>query len=194
MSGHEPSKDRGSVPAAGAVADERAGPNDRWFAALYEELHRVAERQLRRNGAASMSPTTLLHETYLGLQSRRNLFPDHGRFVGYAARVMRGLIIDFVRERRAVKRGGGFRITRLDTVAGDELPDPAALSELSAALDELASHDPRLAEVVDLKYFCGYTFAEIAGQRGCAERTVQRDWEKARLFLYARLADSPPEA
>ena len=192
MPDHRPPTGEPTAQDGASGGADDAAPNDRWFASLYEDLRRVAEHQLRRNGAAAMSPTTLLHETYIGLQSRRLAFPDRGRFVGYAARVMRGLIVDFVREHRAIKRGGGFMITRLDTSIGDDLPDPASLSELSAALDELSTHDPRLAEVVDLKYFCGYSFAEIAELRDQAERTVQRDWEKARLFLFAQLAESPP--
>ena len=187
LTGDRPARE----PSDGGVGHPH--PNDRWFALLYDDLRRVAERQLRRNGAPPMSPTTLLHETYIDLQSRRIPFPDRGRFVGYAARVMRGLIIDFVRERRAIKRGGGFHITQVDTALGDETPDVAALDELSAALDDLAAHDPRLAEVVDLKYFCGYSLGEIAELRGNSERTVQRDWEKARLFLYAQLAPPSPE-
>ena len=169
----------------GAGADSKA----RLFATLYADLRRLADRQLRRNNGLAISPTTLLHETYLDLSGRGAEFPDRARFLGYAARVMRGLIIDLVRERRAQKRGAGFHITQLDTEIADATPDAAELSRLSEVLDELAAHDPRLAEVVDLRYFCGYSIAEIAAQRGSCERTVQRDWEKARLFLYLQLKD-----
>ena len=100
---------------------------------------------------------------------------------------MRGLIIDLVRERRALKRGSEFHITRLPTdvelLGGDE----GELTRLSDALDELALHDPRLAEIVDLRYFCGFTLEEIAAQRGTSKRTVQRDWEKARIVLFQQL-------
>jgi RNA polymerase sigma factor (TIGR02999 family) len=105
--------------------------------------------------------------------------------MGYAARVMRGLIIDFVRERRALKRGAGIHITQLPTEI--EQVDAVELSRLSDVLDELATHEPRLAEVVDLRYFCGFTFEDIAGQRGPSVRTVQRDWEKARVILFQQL-------
>src|ERR1700728_4947269 len=91
------------------------------FASLYGELRQLAERQLRRNAGAPVSPTTLLHEAYLGMRGRDAVFPDRERFIGYPARVMRGLIIDFVRDRRALKRGGDFQITQLPT----ELPEPA---------------------------------------------------------------------
>ena len=164
------------------------------FAALYDELRRVAVRELRRNGAAlAISPTTLLHEAYLDLASRvGTAFPDRARFIAYASRAMRGLVIDFMRERHAQKRGGSFEITRLETAGGDVASGPAAdLGRVSDALDELVTSDPALAEVVDLKYFCGFSFREIAAVRGVSERTVQRDWEKARLILFQSLQVSP---
>jgi len=160
------------------------------FASLYQELRQLAERQLRHSSGAMLSPTTLLHETYLGLSEREVVFPDRARFMGYAARAMRGLIIDFARERRALKRGGEFHITQLDSQIIDNLADENELSLLSEALDELASRDERLAELVDLKYFCGLSFADIGALRGASERTVQRDWEKARLILYRELKNA----
>jgi RNA polymerase sigma factor (TIGR02999 family) len=161
--------------------------HSRLFASLYGELRKLAERQLRRNAGAPVSPTTLLHEAYLGMRGRDAVFPDRQRFIGYAARVMRGLIIDFVRDRRALKRGGDFRITQLPTLAPELDKRETELSGLSDALDELAVHDAKLAELVDLKYFCGYTFDEIAAQRGTSIRTVKRDWEKARAYLFHQL-------
>jgi len=164
---------------------------ERLFAALYAELHRLAQRQLQGGSGAPISPTTLLHETYLGIAEGHAVFPDRGRFMGYASRVMRGLIIDFARQRRAQKRGGDFEITHLDSQLAEQNPefgaDPITLLRLSEALDELAVHDERLAEVVDLKYFCGFSFGDIAAMRGVAVRTVQRDWDKARLFLFGQM-------
>ena len=164
-------------------------PNALRFAALYNDLRQLAERQLRRSAGAPVSPTTLLHEAYLDMSNKDAVFPDRERFIGYAARVMRGLIIDLVRERRALKRGAAFHITQLPTELGPVSSDETALTRLSDALDELATHDARLAEVVDLKYFCGYTFDDIAAQRGTSTKTVQRDWEKARLILFSQLTD-----
>jgi RNA polymerase sigma factor (TIGR02999 family) len=164
-------------------------PNSLRFAALYGDLRQLAERQLRRSAGAPISPTTLLHEAYLDMSGKDAVFPDRERFIGYAARVMRGLIIDLVRERRALKRGSEFHITQLPTELGVPDGDEAALTRLSDALDELAIHDARLAEVVDLKYFCGYTFEDIAAQRGTSKKTVQRDWEKARVILFRQLTD-----
>lgn len=164
------------------------------FAALYAELHRLADIQLRRIGPdLSLGTTTLLHEAYLDLAGREGVqFPDRARFMSYAARAMRGLVIDYARRARAQKRGGGaFEITLADSQAGAPAPgmDATELQQLSDALDELAGLEPALAQLVDLHFFCGYRFAEIAGMRGVSERTVQRDWRKARLLLHHTLAD-----
>jgi RNA polymerase sigma factor (TIGR02999 family) len=167
------------------------GAKEKLFSALYSELHRLAQRHLQRSAGVAISPTTLLHETYLGIVEGEAVFPDRSRFMGYASRVMRGLIIDFTRQRRAQKRGGDFKITELDSQVAGQVADSDAeqkeLQRLSEALDELAVHDPRLAEVVDLKYFCGFSLTDIAAMRGVALRTVQRDWDKARLFLFREL-------
>lgn len=164
------------------------------FAALYRELHRVARRQLHANASGlTLGATTLLHEAYLDLSQRGLDFPDRARFFSYAARAMRGLIIDYVRERRAMKRGGQFHLTTLDTVTAESVPQLDDLGPLGEALDALAASEPALAELVELKFFCGFGFAEIAAMRGVSERTVQRDWNKARLFLrYTMREDGPP--
>lgn len=156
------------------------------FAALYSELHRIAKRELGRQAVpATLSPTTLLHEAYLDMASRHGpSFPDRARFMGYAARVMRGLIIDHARSRQAQKRGGQFEITSLGTGVGENVVDHSELTTISDALDNLADTDPELAEIVDLKFFCGFSFAEIAAMRGVTERTIQRKWEKARIYLH----------
>jgi RNA polymerase sigma factor (TIGR02999 family) len=172
---------------------EVEGAKERLFAALYTELHQLAERQLRRAAGASVSPTTLLHEAYLGMAQGDAVFPDRARFMGYASRVMRGLIIDFARQRRTQKHGADFHMTRLDTQIAEQHAEPNAqereLLRLSEALDALGARDPRLAELVDLKYFCGFPLVEIAVLRGVSERTLQRDWEKARLILFNALND-----
>jgi RNA polymerase sigma factor (TIGR02999 family) len=132
--------------------------------------------------------TTLLHEAYLDMAERDGAaFPDRARFMGYAARVMRGLIIDHARSRHAVKRGGQFEITSLDTNVVENVAESQDLSNMSDALNDLARTEPGLAEVVDLKFFCGFSFAEIAAMQGIAERTVQRKWEKARIYLHRTL-------
>ena len=170
------------------VAAERgdASAADALFAALYSELHRLARRELARQGApVSLSATTLLHEAYLDMAAQSGpVFPDQARFMSYAARVMRGLIIDYIRSRRAQKRGGQFEITSLNSEAAVPVVDHQELTRLSEALDQLAKTDPSLAEIVDLKYFCGFSFSEIASMRGVTERTVQRHWDKARIYLH----------
>ena len=159
---------------------------DTLFNALYSELHGLAKRELnRRGGSASLSVTTLLHEAYLDISARDSAtFPDQARFMGYAAQVMRGIIIDYARNRKALKRGGEFQITSLE---GDYFANPTdvdQLSSISDALDQLTKVEPELAEVIDLKFFCGFTFAEIASMQSLSERTVQRRWEKARIYLH----------
>src|SRR6185437_10117070 len=140
-----------------------AGLNERLFASLYAELRRLADSKLRQYRGMSVSPTTLVHEAYLNLAGREETkFTDRGQFLSYAARAMRGLLVDFARQRQALKRGAGFEITRLDTQVDAQPADGVELQRLAGALDELSALDPRLAEVVDLKYFCGFSFAEIA--------------------------------
>jgi RNA polymerase sigma factor (TIGR02999 family) len=158
---------------------------DALFSALYSELRRLAKRELARHGAPiSLSATTLLHKTYIEIADRDGTsFPDRNRFMGYAARVMRGLVIDHARSRCAQKRGGRFEITSLASEI-ENVPDDLELSRISEALDELAKAEPALAEIVDLKFFCGFSFGEIAAMREISERTVQRQWEKARIYLY----------
>lgn len=158
------------------------------FPLLYRELHRLAKRQLARQGDVSISATTLIHEAYLDMAAQSGQsFPDRGRFMAYAARVMRGLIIDHVRNRLAIKRGGQFELTSLTTNVGDAICDGQELAQISQALDELANLDSALSQIVDLKFFCGFSFSEIADMQGVSERTVQRKWEKARIYLHGSL-------
>ena len=154
------------------------------FAQLYAELRQIARRELRRSAGLALSPTTLLHETYLKVQQRQDVaFPDQPRFLAYAARAMRNLVIDYARNRQAQKRGGGFEITALPTELPEQVADAAELERLGAAVDTLAELDPVLAQLVDLKFFCGYSLIEIASMRGVSERTAQREWDKARVLL-----------
>jgi len=165
---------------------------DALFNELYLELHRLARRELHRQGSVgSLGVTTLLHEAYLSISAKEGIaFVDHARFMGYAARVMRGLIIDDVRRRRSQKRGGLFAITSLRTHHAESVADPNALVRISDALDELAEVEPGLAEIIDMKFFCGLSFAEIAAVRGVSERTIQRSWEKGRLYLHQAIGDA----
>ena len=176
-------------PLSASQADDGALAQQ-LFALAYDELRRIARRELKRGGPClTLSPTTLLHEVYLNLHQRDGLqFPDRPRFLAYAARAMRGLIIDYARSRQAQKRGSGFEITSLPTEVSEEAADCAQLEQLGDALSELEATDARLAQVVDLKYFSGFSFGDIAELWGTSERTVQRDWRKARLFLHLCLS------
>jgi RNA polymerase sigma factor (TIGR02999 family) len=170
---------------ASADQGDRAAA-DQLFSALYDELHRLARRELSKRAAGmTLGATTLLHEAYMDISNREGVaFPDRNRFMGYAARAMRGLIIDYARRRQAQKRGGEFEITSLSTDLAETPADADELTRLSNALDELEGTDPGLARVVDLKFFGGFSFAEIASMMAVSERTVQRDWQKARIYLH----------
>ena len=173
------------------AADSQAA--ERLFGLLYHELHRLAEHHLRREGRTfTLGSTTLVHEAYLNMAGRDGVaFPDRARFLSYASRAMRTLVIDYARSRRAQKRGRDLEIT----LVGDEPPTALAertaeeLERLSDGLAELASLDPALASLVDLHFFCGLSFVEIAALRGVSDKTVQRDWRKARMLLQHSLLD-----
>jgi len=183
-----------STIASLADATERGDRSaaDALFAALYSELHRLARRELARQGVPlGLSATTLLHQAYLDMAEREGpAFPDRARFMGYAARVMRGLIIDHARNRQAQKRGGLFEITSLTADVLENPVDYLELERIGEALDQLGKAEPSLAEIVDLKFFCGFSFSEIAAMRAVSERTVQRNWEKARIYLHRNLRGS----
>ena len=171
---------------------------DKLFVLLYDRLRQMAQRELRRGAAVSLTPTTLLHETYLNISQRESVaFSDRGQFMCYAARAMRGLIVDYLRSRHAQKRGGEFRITSLPTElphAPEELEGESLRADaLNDALESLEKIDERLAQCVDLKFFCGFSFIEIARLHEVSERTVQRDWDKARLLLRRIIAGQEPD-
>jgi len=172
-----------SAPRPPAAVNLHA--HDHRFAAMYTELRRLAHREAVRHGPqAPLRTTTLVHELYLDMAHRDGLdFADHGRFLAYAARAMRGLVIDRVRARGTFKRGGDLKFTALDTLSAEELQSPDDLQEISDALDELATLAPDLSRVVDLRFFCGFTMHEISMQLGISERSVQRQWDKARALL-----------
>lgn len=179
-----------SVTALLARADARdETARSALFSSLYSELHRIAQSHVRKGGDVTLSATTVVHEAYLAMSRREGLaFPDRSRFFAYASRAMRTLVVDYIREKRALKRGGDLTFTTLspDTVAAADAVDH---ERLSAALDALAAADAPLAELVDLKFYCGLTLAEIASLRDTSERTVQRDWAKARALLHEFLKD-----
>jgi RNA polymerase sigma factor (TIGR02999 family) len=178
------------LAATASPAQHDSPESDVLFSTLYAELHRLARRQLAGQFIpARLGATTLLHEAYLNMaKGADHSFPDRARFMAYAARVMRGLIIDHARARSSAKKGGRYRIT---AVTLDNLENPVDARELVLihdALEELALVEPELATLVDLKFFCGFSFAEIGAMQMISERTVQRKWEKARIYLHQSIS------
>lgn len=161
-----------------------ARSTNEWFQAMYHELRRRARGELFRHQAMTMGPTTLLHEAWLRIGQRELEFATQAELVSYASRAMRGIVIDHVRARMASKRGGGQDELAYETSADlRQMPDREVVA-LDDALDALGRADAVLCELVELRFFAGLTLAEIAALRQVSERTVQRDWEKARVFLY----------
>lgn len=159
---------------------------DALFQALYPELKRLARARLAGHQRGTLMDTTaLLHDCYLRFLGAEGLAPaDRGHFMAYAARVMRSVVVDAVRAAQRERRGGDAEHVPLDT----NLADALALTEeevldIDRALADLAALDPRLAQVVELRYFAGLKESEVAQVLGLNERTVRRDWEKARLLL-----------
>lgn len=159
---------------------------DQVVAHLYADLQRLARRHVRDAGHMTLLDTTaLVHEAWLRVASSPGAdFPDRRHFLAYAAQAMRSVVIDAVRARQADRRGGGLAHLTLDTAVADQVPHgDDELLRVHEALDELARMEPRLAQVVEMRYFAGLREQEIADALGVTERTVQRDWQKARLFL-----------
>jgi RNA polymerase sigma factor (TIGR02999 family) len=167
---------------------------DRLFAAMYDELRRLARARLRAGGRNTLLDTSsLVHESYLRFAAAGRLrLRDRIHFMRWAGRVMRSVIVDVARRRLAARRGGGAIPLPLTTSIGSKLPAMASeIVRVHEALDELATHDPRMALIVEMRYFGGMTETEIAEAVGVHERTVRRDWEKARLFLREALGPQP---
>ena len=168
---------------------------DQVLATLYQELHAMARRQLSGQYGQTLDATALVHEAYLKLIGGRGArFEDRTHFFAYAASAMRSVVVDYARQRMARKRGGDqHRVTDLP----EDLPGGLHLDEdmlaLDAALNSLAQADERLARVVELRYFAGLSELEIASLMERSERSVRRDWQKARMFLLAALQDEPAD-
>lgn len=166
------------------------GAQDALFSAAYGELRKLARSRLHDGGRNTMLDTTaLVHESYLrfihGGQLRSE---DRRAFFAYASRVMRSVIIDAVRERQAERRGGDLQRLTLNTQIIDNIPaGEDDVLKVHDALEALAQAEPRLARVVEMRYFGGYSEHEVADALGLTDRTVRRDWDKARLLLGAML-------
>jgi RNA polymerase sigma factor (TIGR02999 family) len=170
------------------AGDEAA--RERLFAVAYEELRTHARSLLRGGGRNTFLDTTVLvHESFLRfLQAGRLNGEDRGHFFAYAGRIMRSVVVDFARKRQAERRGGELERVALDTQLAEDLrASDEQMLRINEALQALDEVDPRLVQVVEMRYFVGMTEPEIAGALGVAERTVRRDWEKAKLLLAATL-------
>jgi RNA polymerase sigma factor (TIGR02999 family) len=160
------------------------------FAVVYAELRQLARAKLRVHQTSTLLDTTsLVHECFLRFSSAgRAGITDRPHFFAYASRVMRSVIVDFAREALAERRGGGQAAITLDTEIAESVhSNETDLLRVNEALEELAQVNPRLATVVEMRYFAGLTEREIAEALQVSERTVKRDWEKARLLLRAAM-------
>ena len=172
------------------MLDGDGAARDALFAATYDDLRRLARARLRDGGRnVVLETTSLVNESYLRLAKVGELrVEDRRSFFAYASRVMRSVIVDSARERLAERRGGGLPPLTLSTELLDNLPaGEQTILDVHEALEVLARADSRLAQVVEMRYFGGYSEQEIADTLGIAERTVRRDWEKARLILAVAL-------
>ena len=154
--------------------------------ALYPDLHRMAQAQLAKNHTITLLDTTsMVHEAYERLRSAARIEADcRGQFMAYASQVMRSIIVDFVRKRRTERRGGGaVHVTLSTDLLDGRGGSDDDIERVNEALGELASVDQRLKQVVEMRYFGGFAEQEIGEALGVSERTVRRDWERAKLLL-----------
>ena len=168
-----------------------AQASEQVMALLYADLQRLARSRMRRSGEMTLLDTTaLVHESFLRMQGTDGLdFGDRKHFLAYASRVMHTIVIDLVRARQAERRGGDVLRVTLDTSVADAVAHGEdELLRVHEALEELLALDPRLGQVVQMRFFGGLNEREIADCLGITERTVQRDWQKARLFLASALS------
>ncbi len=174
-----------------AVDRRRTSELDRAFAAYYPELKKIAHARLRGSGLDRfMQTTALVHDSYLRLASGPGIaIGDRLQFFAYSSRVLRSIVVDLVREERALRRGGGADIVTLDTAAGEGLPALVDVETVNDALEDLAKLDPALARLVEMRFFGGMTEDEIAGALGVSVRTVSREWKKARALLLTLVGD-----
>lgn len=174
------------------AAQGERGALDQVFAILYPELRKIAHARLRsQGGVAHLDTTALVHESFLKLiESSDLLLTDRKHFFAYAAKTMRNIIIDFAREQLAERRGGGATPLQLDTELANEVGSDSSgktLLQVNDTLLALEAVDPTLAQIVEMRYFAGYSEQEVADLMGTSERTVRRQWEKARAFLLASM-------
>ena len=193
--GRVPAAELGAVAVAevtegaGAIIAALADVED-LFGVVYDELRVLARRQIARlNPGQTLSPTALVHEAYVKLAARRSdeRLRDEQHFRALAARVMRQVIIDYVRRRSAHKRDAGIRVETMPDVAIRGGGPDENLLAVDQALSELEMLDERQARIVELRFFAGLDVDEVAATLGISDRTVKREWQKARAYLYDAL-------
>jgi RNA polymerase sigma factor (TIGR02999 family) len=184
-----------------AMSDGLDGAEEKLYERVYADLRMLAERQLRGgNPAATLGTTALVHETYLKLVDRSSIAPrDRSHFFATAARAMRQIVVDYIRAARAEKRGGGGAPIDFGDVESilSVGPNPGQRADeilaIDRALDRLDRKNPRLRQVVELRFFVGFDVDETARIMESSPRTVKRDWQVARAFLYRALSAEPDE-
>jgi RNA polymerase sigma factor (TIGR02999 family) len=181
-----------STDVARALADWQRGDaaaGERVFALVYDDMRAMARRQLARlNPGETLAPTALVHEAYLRFAERSAPHVvDRQHFLAIAARAMRHVVIDYLRRSRAAKRDGGLAVPLDSGIANPADVSPVDLLALDEALTRLEALDIRQARIVEMRYFGGIGLAEIANSLGISQRSVKREWQKARAFLYAAL-------
>jgi RNA polymerase sigma factor (TIGR02999 family) len=168
-----------------------ADASHRLFSLLYAELKRLARASLRKSGPLELDTTALVHESFLRIAGLAGCTPaDKRAFYAYVGKVMRSVVLDAVRERQALKRGGDQVFVTLSTAAAQQPVEGAELIAIDDALDTLGQLAPELKELVEMRYFAGLTVAEIGEVLGKSARTVQRDWEKGRMLLRRLIAET----
>ena len=173
-------------PVVATAESSAPGVAAEYLPRFYSELRRLARARLAAGGRYTLLDTTaLVHESFLKLQRAGNLSVNDGEhFLAYATKTMRSIVVDYARRRRAERHGGGRTHSSLDTVHAEEISaSDDEILEVHEALEVLAGVDPRLVQVVEMRYFGGLTDLEIGQALGVTDRTVRRDWERARLLL-----------
>ena len=187
-----PRRDRSEIAEAlRAIDGADHAALDRAFADYYPELKKIAHARLRGSGLeGAMQTTALVHDGYLRLAAGPGVaFADRLQFFAYSSRVLRSIVVDLVREQRALRRGGDRDIVTLDTAAGGGVPACVDVETVNDALEDLAKLDPALARLVEMRFFGGMTEDEIAEALGVSARTVSREWQKARALLLTLVGD-----
>jgi RNA polymerase sigma factor (TIGR02999 family) len=185
-------RDQDEIAKALQVVDARDHSElDRAFAAFYPELKKIAHARLRGSGLnGSIQTTALVHDSYLKLANGPGIdVGDRLQFFAYSSRVLRSIVIDLVREERALRRGGDADIVTLDTAAGEGVPTSVDVETVDDALKDLEKLDASLARLVEMRFFGGMTEDEIAEALGVSVRTVSREWKKARALLLTLVGD-----